>query len=165
MNAKECVSRGCALQCAMLSPIFRVREFNVEEAVPYTVNFTWEKEPGQTTTSPVFKRGNPIPSTKMLTFYKSEPFTLSADYDNDGTAHLPNGSLTHIGDFSIGPPIPVPPGEEKAKLKVKVHINLHGILAVESVQSVEEKEVEEPAPEPVAEPAENGEKPAVEGEV
>ena len=23
LNAKECVSRGCALNCAMLSPIFR----------------------------------------------------------------------------------------------------------------------------------------------
>lgn len=25
LNAKECVSRGCALQCAMLSPTFKVR--------------------------------------------------------------------------------------------------------------------------------------------
>ena len=25
MNSKECVSRGCALQCAMLSPVFKVR--------------------------------------------------------------------------------------------------------------------------------------------
>lgn len=74
MNAKECVSRGCSLQCAMLSPIFRVKEFSVEEAVPYTVNFTWEKEPGETTTSAVFKRGNTIPSTKMLTFYKASLF-------------------------------------------------------------------------------------------
>ena len=24
MNTKECVSRGCALQCAMLSPVFKV---------------------------------------------------------------------------------------------------------------------------------------------
>ncbi len=24
MNSKECVSRGCALQCAMLSPVFKV---------------------------------------------------------------------------------------------------------------------------------------------
>ena len=70
MNMKECVSRGCSLQCAMLSPIFRVKEFSVEEAVPYSVNFTWEKEPGEPTTSTVFKRGDPIPSTKMLTFYK-----------------------------------------------------------------------------------------------
>lgn len=29
MNVSECVARGCALQCAMLSPTFKVREFQV----------------------------------------------------------------------------------------------------------------------------------------
>ena len=29
MNASECVARGCALQCAVLSPTFKVREFQV----------------------------------------------------------------------------------------------------------------------------------------
>lgn len=29
MNASECVSRGCALQCAILSPTFKVRDFQV----------------------------------------------------------------------------------------------------------------------------------------
>jgi heat shock protein 4 len=29
MNASECVARGCALQCAMLSPIFHVRDYEV----------------------------------------------------------------------------------------------------------------------------------------
>lgn len=29
LNASECVARGCALQCAMLSPTFRVREYDV----------------------------------------------------------------------------------------------------------------------------------------
>ncbi|KAF5960547.1 hypothetical protein HYC85_001756 [Camellia sinensis] len=29
LNASECVARGCALQCAMLSPIFRVREYEI----------------------------------------------------------------------------------------------------------------------------------------
>lgn len=29
LNASECVARGCALQCAMLSPAFRVREYEV----------------------------------------------------------------------------------------------------------------------------------------
>lgn len=29
LNASECVARGCALQCAMLSPIFRVRDYEV----------------------------------------------------------------------------------------------------------------------------------------
>ena len=32
MNASECVSRGCALQCAILSPTFKVREFQVMAA-------------------------------------------------------------------------------------------------------------------------------------
>lgn len=29
LNASECVARGCALQCAMLSPVFRVKEYEV----------------------------------------------------------------------------------------------------------------------------------------
>ena len=29
LNASECVARGCALQCAMLSPVYRVREYEV----------------------------------------------------------------------------------------------------------------------------------------
>ncbi|XWS51876.1 hypothetical protein CRYUN_Cryun11dG0019500 [Craigia yunnanensis] len=29
VNASECVARGCALQCAMLSPVFRVRDYEI----------------------------------------------------------------------------------------------------------------------------------------
>ncbi|CAL9767311.1 unnamed protein product [Musa acuminata subsp. burmannicoides] len=38
MNASECVARGCSLQCAILSPTFKVREFQVE--VPRKVKKT-----------------------------------------------------------------------------------------------------------------------------
>ena len=31
LNADEAVSRGCALQCAILSPTFKVREFSVTD--------------------------------------------------------------------------------------------------------------------------------------
>ncbi|RZR92723.1 hypothetical protein BHM03_00021077 [Ensete ventricosum] len=58
MNASECVARGSALQCAILSPTFKVREFQI------------------------------------------------------GPFHSSKG--------------------ERAKLKVKVHLNLHGIVSVES---------------------------------
>ncbi|CAA2989882.1 heat shock 70 kDa 16, partial [Olea europaea subsp. europaea] len=45
VNASECVARGCALQCAMLSPIFRVREyehgfFMVIPCFPETMSLT-----------------------------------------------------------------------------------------------------------------------------
>jgi heat shock 70kDa protein 4 len=29
INASECVARGCALHCAMLSPVFKVRDYEV----------------------------------------------------------------------------------------------------------------------------------------
>ncbi|GKB28422.1 hypothetical protein Tco_0867823 [Tanacetum coccineum] len=30
MNASECVSEGCALECTILSPTFKVRDFQAE---------------------------------------------------------------------------------------------------------------------------------------
>ncbi|WRX28889.1 Heat shock protein 70 family - like 10 [Theobroma cacao] len=64
INASECVARGCALQCAMLSPVFRVRDYEIG------------------------------------------PFQSS-----------------HI---------------ERARVKVKVQLNLHGIVTVESAILIEE---------------------------
>lgn len=44
LNADEAVARGCALQCAMLSPTFRVREFVVNDVTPYPVVLTWKSQ-------------------------------------------------------------------------------------------------------------------------
>ena len=40
MNASECVARGCALQCAILSPTFKVREFQVRTQIGPQSNFS-----------------------------------------------------------------------------------------------------------------------------
>ena len=39
VNASECVARGCALQCAMLSPIFRVRDYEVRSSLYVIILF------------------------------------------------------------------------------------------------------------------------------
>ena len=39
-NADESVARGCALQCAMLSPSFRVREFVVNDVSSFPITGT-----------------------------------------------------------------------------------------------------------------------------
>ena len=44
LNADEAVARGCALQCAILSPTFRVREFSVTDAAPYPICLTWKSQ-------------------------------------------------------------------------------------------------------------------------
>ena len=41
MNMDECVAKGCALQCAMLSPAFKVRDFSVNDVTLYPIALSW----------------------------------------------------------------------------------------------------------------------------
>merc|ERR1712151_578086 len=43
MNQDESVARGCALQAAMLSPFYKVREFRVEDTSPFPVRLGWSR--------------------------------------------------------------------------------------------------------------------------
>lgn len=144
LNAKEAAARGCALQAAMLSPTFRVRQFEVLDSFPYGVQFSWDKAdaPGGRATSVVFPAGSPVPSAKMLTFYRSSAFAIDAEYTPD--SDLPDGAPRRIGSFDIGP-FALPAGADKAKVKVKVMLNLNGVVCVESANMVEESEEETPA--------------------
>ena len=145
LNSKETVSRGCALQCAMLSPAFRVREFQVQDSFPYTVEFSWEKD-GETSTNVVFSRGSHVPCAKMLTFYRSEPFEIEAKYSDD--SDIPSTADRMIGKWCIGP-IPKSSSEDgKSKIKVKVVLTKNGVVAVETVNAIEETEVPVPAAAP-----------------
>jgi heat shock protein 4 len=147
MNATESVARGCALQGAMLSPTFHVtRRFEVEDVCPYPIAFSWaasEDGPAsERTTSLVFPKGNPIPSAKMLTFFRSGVFPLDADVAEPGV--LSSAADAHLASFDIGP-LPPPKAGGKSKLKVKARVNLHGCVSVESASVVEELEVDDAA--------------------
>merc|ERR1719284_1591785 len=41
MNQEESVARGCALQAAILSPLYKVRDFKVEDPSPFAINAGW----------------------------------------------------------------------------------------------------------------------------
>jgi hypothetical protein len=43
----------------------------------------------------------------------------------------------------VGPPAHAPSDGGKAKLKIKIKLNLHGVVLLDSVQQVEEEEYEE----------------------
>ena len=47
LNQDESVARGCALQCAMLSPAVRVRDFSVTDIQPYAIKLTWDASQGE----------------------------------------------------------------------------------------------------------------------
>lgn len=144
MNASECVAKGAALQCAILSPTFKVREFQVNESFPFSISLAWkgsgpDAQDGGTNnqqSSLVFPKGNPIPSIKALTFYRSGTFSIDAQYSDVSGLQTP----ARISTYTIGPF--EAKQSEKAKVKVKVRLNLHGIASVDLATLLEEEEVE-----------------------
>lgn len=47
LNQDEAVARGCALQCALLSPAVRVRDFNVSDIQAYPIKLVWDPAMGE----------------------------------------------------------------------------------------------------------------------
>uniref|UniRef100_A0A1B6FPX4 Uncharacterized protein n=1 Tax=Cuerna arida TaxID=1464854 RepID=A0A1B6FPX4_9HEMI len=131
LNQDEAVSRGCALQCAMLSPAVRVREFSVTDLQNYPIKLVWDANMGENGEMEVFPQYHQVPFSKMLTFYRREPFTIKAYY----AAPTPYPD-NYIGQFTVKDVKPTPEGES-AKVKVKVRVNLHGILTISGASLVE----------------------------
>jgi len=177
MNQEESVSRGAALQAAMLSPLYKVRDFKVEDATSVAVNVGWmgsaadaeakkEEEEGDTNmaggegeykTATVFPAGSQLNVLKMLTFYRKGPFDIKAEFADDKLL-LP---LTpkELGTFKIE----LPPQTEAKKIKVRAKLTLHGTFMIEGAQMVEDEEYEETVKEKRELPADAAEAPA-EGE-
>uniref|UniRef100_A0A672GGB5 Heat shock 70 kDa protein 4-like n=1 Tax=Salarias fasciatus TaxID=181472 RepID=A0A672GGB5_SALFA len=144
LNADEAVARGCALQCAILSPAFKVREFCITDIVPYPISLKWNSaaEEGLSDCE-VFPKNHAAPFSKVLTFFRKDPFTLEAYYNNPKDLPYPN---TTIGQFLIHNVVPQASGDS-AKVKVKVRVNIHGVFSVSSaslVEVIKSSEEEEP---------------------
>lgn len=147
LNQDEAIARGCAFSCAILSPVFRVRDFAIHDVVNYPIEFTWEKSPDipdEDTSLTVFNRNGVMPSTKILTFYRKEDFNLEAKYSRP--EDLPGKTNPWIGRFTVKGVKPDQEGDFMI-CKLKARLNLHGILNVEQGYYVEDVEVEEPIPE------------------
>ncbi|XP_056430905.1 heat shock 70 kDa protein 4 isoform X1 [Hyla sarda] len=134
LNADEAVARGCALQCAILSPAFKVREFSITDLVPYPISMKWNSpaEEGLSDCE-VFPKNHAAPFSKVLTFYRKEPFTLDAYYSAPKELPYPDPSL---GQFHVQKVVPQADGSS-SKVKVKVRVNVHGIFSVSSASLVE----------------------------
>ncbi|WRT64343.1 uncharacterized protein IL334_001275 [Kwoniella shivajii] len=143
LNQDEAIARGATFACASLSPVFRVREFAVHDVASYPIKVQWEKEagnPDEDTELTVFPQNNPIPSTKILTFYRQGPFELEAQYAEP--ASLPKGTNPWLGKFTVKS-VEKPASGDLACVKVKARLNLHGIVNFEGAYIVEEVEKEE----------------------
>ncbi|KAJ4300469.1 adenyl-nucleotide exchange factor sse1 [Collariella sp. IMI 366227] len=144
LNQDEAIARGCAFSCAILSPVFKVRDFACQDIISYPIEFAWEKDadiPDEDTSLVVFNKGNVMPSTKILTFYRKQAFDLEAQYANP--EGLPGKIPPFIGRFSVKGVQATGGPDDFMICKLKARVNIHGILNVESGYYVEDQEVEE----------------------
>ncbi|KAI0001358.1 heat shock protein [Russula compacta] len=142
LNQDEACARGCTFACATLSPVFRVRDFVIHDSAVYPIKVRWEKGPideEEDTELVVFPRGNGVPSTKVLTFYRKAPFDIEAVYADPSA--LPGSINPWVGRLTVKDVGPLPTGDYST-VRVKARLNLHGILSFEAVytEEVEEKE-------------------------
>lgn len=141
LNGDEAVARGCALQCAILSPTFKVRDFQITDAQPYPIQLLWQgtmdDEQGWDNAE-IFPRFYGIPASRLLTFYRKGPFDLFARYKSPD---IPENK-SEIGKFTVDKVVPQPTGEA-TKVKVKVRVNINGLFSVSSATLTEKIEAAE----------------------
>uniref|UniRef100_A0A8C3KLG2 Heat shock 70 kDa protein 4L n=1 Tax=Calidris pygmaea TaxID=425635 RepID=A0A8C3KLG2_9CHAR len=139
LNADEAVARGCALQCAILSPAFKVREFSITDVVPYSITLRWKSSYEEGTGEcEVFSKNHAAPFSKVITFHKKEPFDLEAYYTHPHEVPYPD---SRIGRFTIQNVGPQHDGDN-SKVKVKVRVNIHGLFSVASASVIEKQNIE-----------------------
>merc|ERR1719210_3313586 len=158
MNADEAVARGCALQAAILSPLYKVRDFEVKDTLTVPISIGWmgssadaeavkdkgEDDGEQMTgaegeykTAVVFPLGSSMNTLKMLTFYRKGAFEIKAEYVDESL--LVPGTKKELGAYKID----LPAQSEAKKIKVKAKLTLHGMFTIEGAQLVEDEEYEE----------------------
>ena len=128
MNAEEAVAKGCAVQAAMLSAFFKVKEYGVVDRTPYPVNMTlsYTEESDQTMDAEtLFTEGNLFPMSKVLSLKKNRPFKIDVFYPFEVV-----GLQRQLARYVVkGPTEP-----EDYKVKVCIKMTGHGILSLEYVE-------------------------------
>lgn len=149
LNASECIARGCAIQAAMLSPLFKVADYGIEESGYYPIRCAWTfiDEPGvskdakmevegesknnpQKQTSILFDRNCPIPNVKSITFHREESVDFKLFYDP-----VPEGFDPLVAHFLIHNQ---KPKEIEYGIKLRVHLNRNSVVEFESAQLIED---------------------------
>jgi len=154
LNQPEAVARGCALQCAMISPTFKVRDFAVKDYYPYSVRAEWQFLNSMSDTSnqgELFKKGQEIPSRRNITMSRVESVEVVASYSDQ--PELPTDAPKLVGRWKVD--VPTAQGED-AQLKIKLKLNESGLVELLGAELSESSWVEEtvtPATPPPAAPA------------
>jgi heat shock protein 4 len=158
LNGDEACARGAALMCAMLSPNFKVREFQVKDINTWPISLSYINEKQENTIDIVLKPGDPQPCTAKVTFLKQSSFDFSLEYPTDAkidentTLHVDYPILSNrkIGEFRCQIPELSLNLVNEPKIKLSLNLNKHSLIEwpeamlIEYVKKEEKKEVKKP---------------------
>ncbi|CAJ0566998.1 unnamed protein product, partial [Mesorhabditis spiculigera] len=99
MNPEGSVAMGATLRCAMLTPLQKVREFEIRERQLYKISIVYEGQGGIHLESVIFNEGDEIPSTREMSFRRGDEFTVHA-FGHSAASKGPQ----KIGDWDIKMP-------------------------------------------------------------
>lgn len=158
LNLDEAVARGCALEGAIKSPTFRVRDFVISDRTMYSINLSWQNQLDKDTegeaedNAEVFQANSKMSVSKMLSFYRDTDFDLNAKYSDPS---LTPGKMEAIGNFRVEGVTPGYDGSSQ-KVKFKLLLDDHGCFSIGDAHMIEKMPpVEEPAEEPAKEETKN----------
>ena len=167
-DADESVCRGATLQCAMLSPSFKVKEYEIKEVAPYAIEVEWLHDANARTNNgaiPAFTTEDrvrlidlyaPTPAVKIVTIKETKlPLLVAAKYVTSGQPSFPAAEAT-LTRCLITAPADAKDLPEVLKLKLKVKLDASGVGSLTEAVAVREVdvEVEEEVPVDAAAPAE-----------
>ncbi|CAG9327798.1 unnamed protein product [Blepharisma stoltei] len=142
LNPEEAIARGCAVQSAMLSPLFKVKEFSVQDIVTIPISIKVSSLDMEVEVEPevIFPEKNVFPTTKIMKLRKNQPFKMNLFYPEP----LIEGLDHTVADYGV-----ICPAEGvENEVKVYVKMNGHGVVNLEKAELIEEIiETEEIKPE------------------
>ena len=142
----ETVARGCALQCAILSPRMRVKAYDIVDVVPYAIRCV-RSDNGKEESYDLFKKGDEFPSYRRITFHTKEPIHLRLEYTEEALQQLMPGTHPVVATTVVDVTDAVKKAENPAIL-INFCYDAHGLCylynAMSKIQLPPEEKKEEP---------------------
>lgn len=137
LNMDECIARGCALQSAMLSPAFRVRDYKVGDVSYFDINAEkmFAKSDAVESMKLISKFDDTVPCSKAISFKPRGKLDLHVKY-SDPSCLTQGPAAELIASYFIDAP-----EDTEGRIKAKIRLDENGIVKVAEVNH--HKEVEE----------------------
>lgn len=161
LNSDEAIAKGCAFQCALLSPTVATKEWTIQDLVSYPIQFTWQLSSSNECVSLLSGKEH-YPITRQVTLGADRPFKCQISFDKKAVEAMPKGEQlppsllqSNIGEFAIRN---VTPNSEGApsQVRLKLRMDMNGVMSfssasiltkvLEPVEDDEPMQVDEAAP-------------------